>query len=81
METLTKEKSIRFAESYAWKHWSNDKIVQFQLSQKWLCMDFKTFQRALETVLNRPVPVCEFNFPDLLRKEYYRTVKKANLKN
>lgn len=81
METLTKEKSIEFAESNTWKHWSNDKIVQFQLSQKWLCMDFKTFQKALEAVLNRHVPVCEFNFPDLLRKEYYKTIKKATLKN
>ena len=79
METLTKEKSIEFAESNVWKHWTAEQIINFQFSQKWLCIDFKTFQKALESVLNRPVPVCEFNFPDLLKKEYLRTIKKASL--
>ena len=70
MEQLTKEKSIEFAESNSWKNWSDDQIVQFQLFQNWICMDFKRFKQALESVLERPVPKCEFRFPDLLRKEY-----------
>jgi hypothetical protein len=70
METLTKEQGIDFAESFAWKSWSDEQIVEFQLFQPWVCMDFKRFRYALESVLERRVPKCEFRFPDLLRKEY-----------
>lgn len=75
METLTKEQSVEFAEGYEWRSWSDKQIVEFQLFQPWICMDFKRFKYALESVLERHVPKCEFRFPDLLRQEYLQ--KKA----
>jgi hypothetical protein len=67
---LTKEQAIAMAESKVWKDWTPQQIVDFQLFQKKLCMDFDTFHGAMEEVLKRPVYTHEFAYPENLKKEY-----------
>ena len=52
---LTKEQAITLASSGAWRNWSDEEVVKFQLYQRLLCMDFGRFHEALEKVLGRPV--------------------------
>ena len=59
VEQLTREQAIRFAQSGAWRDWSSEQIVKFQLFQNRLCMDFSAFHSALEDELGRPVWIHE----------------------
>jgi len=70
MKELTKEQAIKFAESGIWKDWSAKQIVDFQLFQDKLCMDFNVYKKALENVLERPVYTDEIGNRDSLIKEY-----------
>lgn len=54
-EQISKEQSIKLAESGVWKEWDPHKLVRFQLFQKRLSVDFAAFHEALEAVLDRPV--------------------------
>ena len=66
---ITKEKAVALAESGWWKNATDKQIVDFQLFEERLCMDFGRFQEAVEKVLGRPVFTHEFARPDLLRSE------------
>lgn len=72
MEQLTKEQAIAFAESNVWQTWTDEQIVQFQLFQTMLCMDFNRFHQAVEAVLQRPVFTHEFGF-NRITEEYLGT--------
>jgi len=72
MNQLTKEQAIKFAESGIWKEWTDHQIVEFQLFQKKLCMDFGRFHEAVEKVLDRPVYTHEFAWPEHLREEFLK---------
>lgn len=69
MKQLTTPQAIAFAESKLYESWTDRQIVEFQLFQDKLCMDFSRFHQAIEKVLQRPVFTHEFAFPDNLRKE------------
>jgi len=71
MEQLTQEQAIAFAKSDIWKEWSDQQIVELQLFQRRLCVDFSRFHQAIESVLGRPVYTTEFGNPDRLIKEYF----------
>jgi hypothetical protein len=60
MKQLTKNQAITLFESGAWKRWSNDKLVWFQLNQNCLCVDWGHFRGAIESVLGREVYSHEF---------------------
>lgn len=62
MKQLTKEQAIKFAKSEVWKEWTDHQIVEFQLFQNKLCMDFSVFHKAIEKVLGRPVFMHELLF-------------------
>lgn len=47
-------------------------IVSFQLFQTRICLPFRKYQKAMETVLGRPVQIQEFKDIPLLREEYRR---------
>lgn len=69
MKQLTTPQAIAFAESKLYESWTERQIVEFQLFQDKLCMDFNRFHEAIEKVLQRPVFTHEFAFPDNLKKE------------
>lgn len=67
---LTREEAIEFAERGEWKTWTATQIVDFQLFQDKMCMDFSVFHEAVETILCRPVFTHEFAFKCRLIDEY-----------
>jgi hypothetical protein len=67
---FTEEEAIKIAESFIWKQWSDKEVVDFQLFQDKLCMDFSRFHEAIEKVLERSVWTHEFANPESLRSEY-----------
>ena len=60
MKQITRNQAITLFESGAWKQWSNDKLVWFQLNQNLLCVDWSHFTDAIESVLGRSVYLHEF---------------------
>ena len=79
MKQLTKEQAIAMAESGAWKDWTDEQIVRFQLFQNRLCMDFSRFHEAMGNVLDRPVYTHEFAYPDKLKEEYLGVKEKPSM--
>lgn len=67
---LTKEQAISFAESGIWKEWNSNQIVDFQLLQQLLCVDFGRFHEAMEEMLGRLIWTHEFADYDGLVMEY-----------
>ena len=67
---VTREEAIDIAKSKIWKKWTDEEIVKFQLFQDRLCVDFSTFHKAMEKVLNRPIFSHEFADQDRLIDEY-----------
>ncbi len=70
---LTKEQAIKFYESGVWEDMTARQLVDFQLFQDRLCVPFGEFQKAVETVFNRPVYTHEFstsNRPSLIAEFY-----------
>ena len=81
MRQLTKKQAIAFANSNIWKNWTNKQIVDFQLFQKLMCMDFGKFQQAVESELDRSVYTHEFGLNyDGIVKEYLGKRPKPTLK-
>lgn len=70
MTQLSKDQAVKMAESGAWKDWTDEQIVRFQLFQDRLCMDFSRYHEAITKVLGRPVYTHEFAFRHELIKEY-----------
>jgi len=75
---LTREEAIDFFNGGEWKEWDDDKIVEFQLFQDKLCVEFSRFHKAIEKVLCRPVFTHEFAFDDHLKKEYLKMKESKN---
>lgn len=75
---LTKEQAIELYKSDAWRDWTDEEVVRFQLFQQKLCMDFSRFHKAIEKVLDRPVYTHEFgmNYEGIV--EEYLGTKKAS---
>ena len=67
---MTEEEAIAKCKSEWWYHCSAAKIVEFQLFEDRLCMDFSAFHGAVESVLGRQVFTHEFRNMDALRAEY-----------
>lgn len=67
---MTKEEAITKAETKWWLGKSAREIVDFQLYEDRLCMDFSDFHKALETALGRPVWTHEFADRQGLQAEY-----------
>ena len=72
MRQLTEKEAIALAETGVWRNWSDEDIVQFQLYQERLCMDFSRFHQAVEAVFGRPVYTHEFATPnwEAMQQEY-----------
>jgi hypothetical protein len=66
---LTKEQAIAMAQSGWWLERTAREIVDIQLYEDRLTMDFSAFHRATEEALGRPVFSHEFARPDLLIAE------------
>lgn len=69
---MTKEQAIELAETGWWKDATPEAIVNFQLFEPLLCMDFGDFHQAVERVLGRPVFTHEFAFFEGLQKEFLK---------
>ncbi len=70
MGQITREQAIALATSRWWAGKSARDIVQFQLFESKLCMDFSDFHAAVEEALGRPVFTHEFAWPESLRAEF-----------
>ena len=70
VEQMTKEEAIYFAESGKWKTMSNKDLVDFQLYQDLVCVDWGTFCLAMNDVFGRPVFTHEYADRNALRKEF-----------
>lgn len=69
-DQLTEKQAIEMCNSRICESWDAEKVVRFQLFQQRLCMEFSTFQKCMEEVLNRPVFTHEFAKRDNLVMEY-----------
>jgi hypothetical protein len=69
-QMMTQDEAIAFAKSGVWKAYSDQQIVELQLYQDRLCMDWCSFHKAIEAVLSRPVWTHEFARPQILRDEF-----------
>jgi hypothetical protein len=67
---MTTEEAIAKAKTGWWKDKTPKEIVDFQLYEEKLCMDFSDFHKAVEKVLHRPVWTHEFADVAGLRAEY-----------
>lgn len=70
---MTKEEAIAMAESNWWKDKTAYEIVDFQLYEDTLCMDFSDFHKAIEDALGRSVWTHEFADRKGLQAEYEGT--------
>jgi len=70
MKQITEEQALSIASGRKWESWSDKQIVDLQLYQELLAMDWGRFHQAVEAMLVRPVFTHEFAYPDLLREEY-----------
>ena len=70
IKQLTREEAIALYDSEEWASWTDEKIAEFQLFQKHLCVPWKHFHRAVEKVLGRPVWTHEFADVKRLRAEF-----------
>ena len=64
---MTKQEAIALAETSWWLNATDEQIVGFQLFEPLVCVDFDTFQRALENVLGRLVEMSELAHLDRLQ--------------
>jgi hypothetical protein len=74
---MTKEQAVEFFNSKKWESMTDIKKVKFQLYESKLCMPFSVFQKAMESVLGRPVYTHEFADSQKLKHEFeLKTAKK-----
>jgi hypothetical protein len=71
MKQFTKEQAITFANEKLYENMTDEQISIFQLDQKFLCMPFDVFVRAISKVLGRSVYTHEFAKPEALKREMY----------
>ena len=57
---MTKDESIKLAESKFWETMTYEEIAKFQMFEPKLCMPFGVFHEAMEKTLGRPVYTHEF---------------------
>lgn len=67
---LSREVAEELYDSRWWEDETDQEIIAFQLFEPRLCMPFKEYHRAIESVLGRPVWTHEFAFSEQLQKEY-----------
>ncbi len=67
---MTKDEAIAKAKTGWWKDKTPQEIVDFQLYEEKICMDFSDFHKAVEAVLHRSVWTHEFADVMGLRAEY-----------
>jgi len=67
---LNKEGAIKLYNSKWWEGKTAKEIVDFQLYEKRLCVEFSVFHKAIEEVLGRPVFTHEFADQKALQEEY-----------
>lgn len=73
---FTKEEAIKLAEMEWWKDkklFTDLEVVNFQLWEERLCMNFSDFHELLEECLKRPVQIVEFTFVEKLREDLAMT--------
>lgn len=73
---MTKQEAIEKGKSNWWKTKTAREIVEFQLYEPLLCMDFGDLHKAVEEVLGRPVWIHEFGSAGRLKEEF-EGIKKA----
>jgi len=80
---MKKEQAIALAKSGWWKTKTDKEIVEFQLYERLLCMDFSEFHRAVESVLDRPVWTHEFGSTGvkILQKEFEGKIPKRTVRD
>ena len=69
---MTTEEAIEMGKTSWWVGKTPKEIVEFQLFEDMLCMNFGDFHLAVEQALGRPVFDHEFAFPDVLRAEFMK---------
>ncbi len=69
---ITREEALAIHKCEAWKDWSDEQIVGFQLFQDMLAIPFGVFHGAIQRVLGRPVFTHEFADVPSLRAEYMK---------
>ena len=69
MKQITREEALSIAASREWETWTDKQVVDFQLYQERLAMDWGRFHQAMEAMLGRPVFTHEFA-SDTLKEEY-----------
>jgi hypothetical protein len=67
---VTREQAIAIAETRWWETAGPKEIVDRQLYESKLIMDFGAYHQALESVLGRPVFTHEMAWVERLRAEY-----------
>lgn len=72
----SKSQAILLGESGWWKDAEPREIVEFQLYEDLLCMDFGAFHKAVEEALGRSVWTHEFADAAALRREFEGLVPK-----
>jgi len=70
MEQYSKEKAIEMYKARWWEGKTAKEIVDVQLYQDKLCIEFAVFHKAMEEVLGRPVFTHEFADQKALQEEY-----------
>jgi len=67
---LNKEEATKLYNSKWWEGKTAKEIVDFQLYEDKLCVEFPVFHKAMEQVLGRPVYTHEFADQKALQEEY-----------
>lgn len=81
MHQLTQEQAIHVGESELWRDLTYRQRAEMQMSQEYLCMDFKVFHEALEKTLGRPVFTHELGLnPDGIKAELFDGAEPPSLK-
>ena len=67
---MKKEEAIKLYNSKWWEGKTAKEVVDFQLYEEKLCIEFSAFHKAIEKVLGRPVFTHEFADQKALQEEY-----------
>jgi hypothetical protein len=66
----SKEEALEFYDTMVWKQWSDDQLVEFQLTQRFMCIPIQVYMTALTNVLGREVERDELAHAGVLLNEY-----------
>ena len=67
---MTSQEAIEKEKSLWWLEKSDYDIVEFQINEPLLCMDYKAFQSSVRRCLGRTVFMHEFSNIEKLKKEW-----------